>query len=251
MNAALRDYPVLLMLVVVPVLYVMVEVGFRVGQRVRHVDHKVHEHLASTRDQAGVLLSLLLAFMLAMAMTRFDRRKQEIVDEANAIGTLRLRAGLLSEPSRSAARRLIDEYVDARVDFAHAGVDHAALSRARARSDEIQKELWTLGESAAAQTPTPITALYVESLNQTIDASETRLAGLENRVPRSVWIIIVSLSMITAFVSGICTHRRSLTAMVLLPLMFSIVALLVADLDAPGRGSIRLNAASIERLAAP
>ncbi len=42
----------------------------------------------------------MLAFTLGMAGSRFDQRRELLLDEANAIGTARLRADLVPEPTR-------------------------------------------------------------------------------------------------------------------------------------------------------
>ena len=102
MIVALHDHPFLLLIAALPAFYSLVEIGYRLGQRGRRVEEKYHEQFAATRDQAGVLLSLLLGFTLAMALSRYDVRKQQIVEEANAIGTMQLRGALL--PSRLARK---------------------------------------------------------------------------------------------------------------------------------------------------
>ena len=103
MIVLLFDEPFLLLIAAVPAFYGLVEIGYRLGQRGRRVGEKYHEQFAATRDQAGVLLSLLLGFTLAMALSRYDVRKQEIVEEANAIGTMQLRGELVPEPARFAS----------------------------------------------------------------------------------------------------------------------------------------------------
>jgi hypothetical protein len=248
MSPSLRDYPLLLIVVAIPVLYGMVEIGFRIGQRGWNAEEKVHLQFGAARDQAGVLLSLLLGFVLAMSLSRYDLRKQQVVDEANAIGTMRLRSQLLPQPMRVEAAGVIDEYIDARIAFANAGLGHAALTEARTHSAELQQRMWAVARESSERAPTPITALFVQSLNQTIDAGDTRLAGLENRVPRAVWVMIGTLSMLTALLAGLSLYRRSFAVMVLLPVMFSVVTFICADLDTPDRGLIPTHAAALERL---
>src|SRR5438309_8931228 len=67
------------------------------------------------------LLALLLGFSFAMAVSRYDQRKQLEVDEANAIGTTWLRTAVLDEPMRTEARGLLKEYVPVRIAFFTAG----------------------------------------------------------------------------------------------------------------------------------
>jgi hypothetical protein len=46
------------------------------------------------------LLALMLGFTFAMAMTRYEERREAVLREANAIGTAVLRAQVLAEPER-------------------------------------------------------------------------------------------------------------------------------------------------------
>jgi len=251
MSLVLRDYPLLLLLVSVPFLYGMVELGYRLGQHGRRSDERYHEQFAATRDQAGVLLSLLLGFTLAMSLSRYDLRKQLVVEEADAIGTTQLRAALLPEPARAQAVPLFREYVDSRIEFTNAGLDEQAITSARAKSAKVQGQLWAIAVAAAEQKPTPITALFVQSLNETIDADDRRLEALENRIPRPVWIMLGMLSLVTSLLVGLSLHKRSLSAMLIPPVMFAVVSLLIADLDTPGRGLIYTGSDAIERLRTP
>ena len=250
MSVALRDYPLLLLLIMVPLLAGMVELGFRVAQRGRRTEELYHQQFAATRDQAGVLLSLMLGFTLAMALSRYDLRKQLIVEEADAVSTTKLRADLLPEPARSQAMPLFREYVEARIEFSNAGLDKQAIDRARAKSAKLQEQLWTLAVAAAEQRPTPITALFVQSLNETIDADDRRLAALENRIPRPVWAMLGMLAL-TSLLVGLSLHKRSLSAMLIPPLMFAVVSLLIADLDTPGRGFVHTGSDALEQLRTP
>jgi len=244
---ALRDYPLLLLVVVVPVLCAMVELGYRYARRFGAED-KRYEQFAVTRDQSGVLLSLMLGFTLALALSRYDMRTQQIVEEANAIGTAELRASLLPEPERSDVRPLFKEYVQTRVELVNAGHDPDAIARVRAKSVKVQERLWERTTAAAERSPTPITALFVHSVNETIDADDRRIAGLENRIPRTVWIMLSVLALFSSLLIGLSMRKRSLAGMVVPTLMFAIVALLIADLDAPGKGLIRPNERAIVRL---
>lgn len=50
------------------------------------------------------LLAFLLAFIFGMAATRFDNRKQPVLQEANAIGTAYMRTSFLPEADRAEPR---------------------------------------------------------------------------------------------------------------------------------------------------
>jgi hypothetical protein len=61
-----------------------------------------------------LLLSLLLGFTLALALLRFDQRRQMIVDEASSIGATYLRAQLLPAEEKDRVLGLLKEYVGMR-----------------------------------------------------------------------------------------------------------------------------------------
>ncbi len=60
------------------------------------------------------LLALLTGFTFSLAIDRFDARRQNVLIEANAIGTTYLRTQLLEEPHRTRISNLLKEYVDMR-----------------------------------------------------------------------------------------------------------------------------------------
>src|ERR1700678_1751816 len=160
----LIDYPSLGFLALFVVFALTLEIGFRVAAA-KHAneDADLHEQAIGVRDGVVVLLILLLGFTLAMALPRFDRRRELIVDEANAIGTTDLRAQMLPEPSRTISLGLLREYVGARIDFSEGGADLDKVKGAIERTHQIQTSLWQLAVDAAAKNPTPITSSYITS----------------------------------------------------------------------------------------
>ena len=245
----LVDYPLWLFASLLIVLAGLVEVGLRLTLRVpADVARERQEQIEATRNEIAVLLSLLLGFTLAMVLSRFDLRKQLVVDEANAIGTTSLRAQMLPEPSRSKAQELLRQYTEARLEFSKPGTDSGTSQSAMNRSKQVQTDLWQQAVAVAQQSPGPITALFVNSLNETIDLDAKRRAALENRVPSPIWGTLVFLSLLTCLMVGYSQRQRFLPAMLVPPLMIAIVMSLIADLDTPGNGLIRVGQESIERL---
>jgi Protein of unknown function (DUF4239) len=247
---ALVDYPQVLFFVLFLVLAAFVEIGLRFG-RVKSA-HQIEgiPEVERSRDELGILLSLLLGFTLAMVLTRFDLRKQLVVDEADAIETTSLRAGMLPEPISSKAKDLLRQYLDARLEFSKAGLNKENAQAALTRAKQLQRELWQESKAATQQSPTPITGLFVQSLNEVIVLDDKRLAAAENRVPGEVWLMLISLSFLLCMLVGYCQRRRLLLTLFVTPLVISIVITLVADLDAPGSGLIQVGHKSLERVRA-
>jgi len=150
------DHPVLLGLTLLLVFAATVEAGFRLARLSGVVsDDSRYEQITASRDALGVLLSLLLGFTLAMALPRYDLRRQFVLDEANAIGTASLRAQMLPSPQPEAVRSLLLGYTQARLAFSIAPLNSPDLQQSQNRSKQLQSELWTQAQAAAQSNPTP------------------------------------------------------------------------------------------------
>jgi hypothetical protein len=221
--------------------FAALEAGYRYGTR-------RHNHTPEKKSPVGVivgailaLFAFLLAFTFSSAGTRYESRRQAVLEEANAIGTTYLRAQMLHEPQRSASMKLLREYVDLRVE----GVREAKVAETIRRSEAIQAALWTEARKEAEAHPTPITATYVNALNQMIDIHSVRVqVGITNRVPSTIWFGLYMLSFLgmlsVGYQTGLAGTRRS-PAMAVLVIAFASVMFLIADLDRPNAGFITVS----------
>jgi hypothetical protein len=188
------------------------------------------------------LLGFMLAFTFGIAGSRYDARRQAVLDEANLIGTTFLRAGLLPEGCGENIRNLLRNYVDVRLEVVRTGDLETALRR----SGELQGRIWAETEAIARKHAESIlVGLFIQSLNETIDLHETRVVmGLYTRIPLVLWgtlYLLAALAMIgVGYHAGLTSKIRSLSFLVL-AITFSAVMFLVADLDRPREGMIRVS----------
>jgi hypothetical protein len=89
---------------------------------------------------------------------------------------------------------------------------------------------------------------YIQTLNDTIDVSEKRLSAFENRVPKSVWMIIMIVAVFQSFAAGLSLKRKFWFSLVMTPLMIAVVMALIADLDSPYTGFIHVEQNAMNRL---
>jgi hypothetical protein len=245
----LLDHPMHLFVVATAVLLLAHEIGFRLRALAKDRDEKEWEkQVHETRNQIALLLSLLLGFAMSMALSRFDERKQLVIDEANAIGTVYLRTATQAEPVRSHAPALLREYVDSRLSIFGGEAEDQKHDSAAKRSKEIQDELWSEVSTQAQQTPTPIVALYESSLNEMIDLDGKRVAAVANRIPVDIWVLLALLSIMTSLVVGYGQKHRAWMATFVPVLMVAIAVSLIADLDTPASGFIQVNQQSMQSL---
>lgn len=87
-----------LFLAILLLVLLSVEGGYRLGKYRRSRSEEEKEAPVGAMVGATLgLLAFLLAFTFGLAATRFDTRRQVLLDEANAIGTTYLRAGMLPD----------------------------------------------------------------------------------------------------------------------------------------------------------
>jgi hypothetical protein len=141
------------------------------------------------------------------------------------------------------------QYVQARQAYSRAATSGQELASAIERTKGLQASLWQRAEESARQSPTPTTALFAASLNETIDLGEKRLTALENRIPPTIWLMLLLIAGLTCLTSGYGQRRRFWLIALVSPLMIAIVMGLIADLDSPRSGFLRVDLSSLDRLA--
>ena len=101
MMIELDDYPLLVIFAVsLVVILGASEIGRWLGARsARHGQDSV----ATLEGAILGLLALMIGFTFAMALSRFEARRDALLNEANAIGTTALRARLLPAPHNTEA----------------------------------------------------------------------------------------------------------------------------------------------------
>jgi hypothetical protein len=226
------------------VVLVGIEAGFRIGLRRRgRLDGAKEAPIGGAVGALLGLLAFLLAFTFGIAASRFDARRHLLLDEVNSIGTTYLRAGMLPEPGRTELRKLLREYVDVRSNLA---VHPDELASGIARSEELQDRMWASATVAAqADTHSEVTALMIDSLNETIDLHTKRVVyGMQYRVPSVIWVVLGLVALLSMLAMGYqfgLTGTRNLLISTVLGVSFSLVILLIADLDRGAEGNLRVN----------
>jgi hypothetical protein len=223
-----------------------IEGGFRLGRRVQSTTSEKAKGQNSVI--AGSILGvagLLLGFTISMSVTRFEVRKQLVLEEANAIGTSYLRTQLLPRPEGGEIANLLSEYVDARVQFVDAGRDMYGMKNARAEALRLQKEFWSRAAAYGQADPNPVrSGLLLQSLNEVIDLESARWMAFHNHVPETVIYVNLIVAILSANMVGFffgLEGRRHIFASCLLTLAVAAVLAVIIDLDRPSEGFIQVG----------
>src|SRR3954454_2070884 len=217
--------------------------GIFLGHRVRHLSESLKEPFGILQAALLGLVGLLLAFGLSLAVSRYEDRRANIVNEANAIGTTYLRAQTLAEPVRARSLDLLVRYARSAIRLSDEvpGSDEADV--ARMQEERIERRLWALaGESLETGPTATAPRLYVEALNEMIDGETARVAALSNRVPTAVLVLAVlgaalALGTLAAYLAIV---GRGVLVVSLVAALVAFLLLVTTDLDRPTRGLIRI-----------
>ena len=237
---------IMIFLVFLALMLAVTEIGFRLGRKSEASTPDRTKPLVSTIEAAMLaVLGLLLGFTMSMAVTRFEARKQLVLDEANAIGNSCLRTELLPAAEGTEIANILREYINVRVQYGTTANDPARLDSLRAQTVRLQDEFWKCAVAYQQKSPNPVAAsLLLQSLNQSIDLESARRMALQNHVPESVIYVNGVVGMLAAVLVGYTfglNGRRQIFSMCVLALAITLVLALIIDLDQPRSGLIRVS----------
>ena len=224
------------------VVWAVTELGWQLAVR---GDGRGGANILTLETAALGLLALMIGFTFAMALSRFDARRNAVLMEANAIGTTALRARLLPEPHRAETVKLMRDYVQVRLDVISSGLSLTELKGAVDRSNALQERLWQQATAMAAKDKALVpTGLFIQALNEMIDNQEVRLTALRNRVPNIVPLALYAIAAVAAGFAGYASAleaKRTRLPAYIMGLLVICVIYVILDLDRPSSGFITNN----------
>jgi hypothetical protein len=191
------------------------------------------------------LFGLLLAFTFAMSGERFKERKHIIVDEANAINTVRLRLRLYPDSVQAQFQKSFDQYLDARIDYYYGNADTLRIQKALQKTSVYAEALWDLAVQHSKINANLLASnQMLLALTQMNDFGNAQYRAEYNRTPPSILTMLFFLSISIAFVAGHTSKGKGLFdwwMAVGFCLLTSMVIFFIIDLDKPRRGVITLD----------
>lgn len=234
----LTDLPRLLFLVSFVVLWLSAEIGVLVGRR-----YPLHEDSRGDFDMilaaTLTLLGLIIGFSFSMATSRYDLRKNYEEEEANAIGTEYARAGLMQAEVTRNVQELLQRYLAERILF-YTTRNRNQLAQISAYTTTLQGQMWGAVKNATVSTPTPLNALVVSGMNDVLNSQGYTQAAWLNRIPSAAWKLMGAIALCCNFLFGYGARRPWNALLLILPLILAIAFFLIADIDSPASGIIRV-----------
>jgi len=231
-----------------PLTLIAMEVGRRFGRR------RLAEDPEGARAGAGAvegavfaLFGLLIAFTFSGAASRYESRRDLMVQHTNAVGTAWLRLDLLPAEVQPELRQDFFQYLDAIIQVhQHAG-DRKAVDQAMAHLGKLQSHIWELAETGAARDGRPqVAALVLPALNEMFDLTASRYAASRFHVSLVILWFLVFLSVLASLLVGYSmasARRRNWLHMILFAVLISLTLYVIFDFEYPRRGIIQLGQA--------
>jgi hypothetical protein len=235
----LLNYPLVVAFVTFLVTWGAAHVGIRLGRNRRPAAKEV-EDFNLVLGATLTLLGLIVGFAFSMAVGRYDQRKNYEEEEANAIGTEYVRTDLLPAADSDKLRSLLKRYLHQRVLFYDSRRIH--LEPINAETARLQNEMWTAVAKAANAQPTPVVALVVSGMNDVLNRQGYTQAAWWNRIPAAAWAFMGAIAIACNLLVGLGAHEaKASRSLLVIPLVLAIAFLLLADLDSPRGGIIRVK----------
>jgi hypothetical protein len=220
---------------VLPVMLVLIELGRRF-----RIKHKAPQESTAIESAIFALFGLLLAFTFSGAVERYDRHRELIVEETNAIDVAYLRLDLLAPAAQPALRQLFRDYTNSRLHLYDAVSEEVSPA-----SEHMQREIWKQSVAAAAASGASVdaTKLLLPALNTMIDITHTRKNTFNLHPPEVVFLLLFVFSGGAAFLGGysMAVRGRSWFHMFALAVAVTLTIYATLEIEYPRRGLIRLR----------
>lgn len=225
---------------------ICIQVGYWIGRKqVKKEPEQARVGTAVITGAVITILGLMLGFSLAASETRFDRRRQMIIEEANAIGTAYLRLDLLPASEQHGLRDLVAKYLDTRLEAYASAPDVEKAMKKAAEASAISAQIWSHAQKACRKDARVSTeVLVLSAINNMIDIATARTAALLQHLPSLIVALICGISLLCSIMIGYRSSPGKKIKLFSGILFATIVAgtfYVIMDLEFPRLGLIRLE----------
>jgi hypothetical protein len=240
------NYPIAFFICALIVLLLSTRAGVVLTRRKGDLDDRALQDFDIIMTATSTLLGLIIGFSFSMAISRYDQRKNLEEEEANAIGTEYLRVELLPAADAAKAKQLLIHYLDERIRFYI--TNESELRQINAETARTQSELWSTVRTPASAQPTPVAATVITGMNDVLNSQGYTQAAWWNRIPGQAWGLMGLMAICANIQAGYRIRTKNRYLLLALPVILSIAFFLIADIDSPRRGIVRVRPVNLVSL---
>ena len=220
--------------------------GNAVLSRYRTKDTETSEDLGVIQTATLTLLALIIGFTFSMAIDRHDNRETLEEGESNAISTEYLRADLLPSKASAKTKDLLNQYLDQRILF-YSRQSKEKIEEIHQKTDELQNALWNEILPVARTQKNATSALVVSGMNDVLNSQGYVQAAWWNRIPYPAWALMAAIAVCANILVGFGARnfKRNVGLFMIFPFVVAVSFFLIADIDSPRGGVIRIEARNL------
>jgi hypothetical protein len=233
------DFPIFIALLSLVSLWLAAQAGTMLRKAMRPPSENEQKDFEIVLAGILTMLGLVIGFGFSMVVNRYDQRQNHEATETNAIGTEYFRTGLFPAAESAQLRQLLREYLEQRILYYEARDEHQ-LQNIELRTSQLEKDLWSTTQAAVARQPNAVGAVVAVGMNEVFDSRDFTQAAWRNRLPLPAWEILTAMAIFSNFLIGYSSNRSNIRLFLALPLAVCIAFFLIAEIDSPRHGLIRV-----------
>lgn len=232
------------------ILFALIALSLRFGwlvgrKRLQTLGDNANDGLGAAEGAMFGMMGLLVAFTFTGAASRFEQRRDLIVQESNAIGTAWLRLDLLQEGSRQQARDLFRRYLDQRLAVYGNVTDAQSTANSLAAVAALQTQIWELVVRQAREDKSqPLPQTLLPAVNDMFDIASSRVLATRQHPHFAIFAMLGVLVLVSAFFAGFSqakVARQSRVHLLGFAATTALALYLIVDLEYPRVGVIRVD----------
>ncbi|MBO9201868.1 MULTISPECIES: bestrophin-like domain [Niastella] len=223
--------------------------GYWVKKRVAKRQPDKEISLGTAEGALMGLMALLLAFTFGMVSTKYESRRQTIIDEANLLNTGLLRCSLFPDSIKKTLIPDYKNYLESRIAYYDAGDNPEKINTALENTRKYFNGIWN--ENALLikdQYNRPLAEQLVPALINLRNMVISREAGRIATVPSLILVVLLILIFVASFLTGygLKPGGRNPVFSMAFAIMLSVALYLIMELGRPRQGYINLENAEKE-----
>jgi hypothetical protein len=229
-------------------LLICLEIGRQMGKRWLATEPEgAISSLGIVQGAMFTLYGLLLAFTFSGATSRFDMRRELIMEEANAVGTAYLRLDLLPPESQPRLREWFREYLDSRLEVYRKMPDIAAVKAELSKSEKLQQDIWAqaLADSRLPGAQVDAARMPLPAINTMIDITGKRTMAAWIHPAPIIYQLLFLLALVCSVIAGYgmaTSKKRNWLHTIAFAVVTAASVYVILDIEYPRVGLIRIDA---------
>lgn len=195
------------------------------------------------------LSGLLIGFVFSVSLSGFSARGLAELQETQSVASAWQYTILLPAAMQREVQPVLRTYLDDRIHFFREETTPGGQSWVR-MAEMSQQKLWQTVVTEAGHTPSPVMASVLSAFNSLMTSQHQTSAVWKRQIPDAAWLVLIVFAASACFLVGHQYHERGVHDfyLLLLPALTSLVLFVIAEIDIPGQGIIRVMPDDLEQL---